>query len=167
MSGPRIPLTVAALTLKASKRFGGDLKTNCATGTAARVWHHANLLIFRKEENFVLDDQLCATLRTEQQYRVYKAVPRARAAHSLPQKKRHPAERVPFHNRDTRAARRRRVLSVPLNFAHQTPRAQPGSVLKSILERQCGRKATYGLHFSAWENSTCPRPPGKSTLCAA
>jgi len=50
------------------------------------------------------------------------------------QMKRHPAERMPLQNRDTRAARRRRVLSVPLNLANQAPTARSGSVLKSILQ---------------------------------
>jgi hypothetical protein len=45
VSGTRIPLAIATLTLEAANWLGGDLIADCAAGTAARVRRHVALLI--------------------------------------------------------------------------------------------------------------------------
>ena len=55
--------------------------------------------------------------------------PLARAA--PPQRKKAPGGTGAFQIRDTRAARRLRVLGVPLNLANPTTRVQFGSVLEA------------------------------------
>src|SRR5207237_10659175 len=45
MPRARVPLAVAALTLEASKRLGGDVVADGAAGTTAGVRAHTNLLV--------------------------------------------------------------------------------------------------------------------------
>jgi hypothetical protein len=64
--------------------------------------------------------------------------------------KRHPAKRVPFHNRDTRAARRRRVLSVPLKLANRTRTGRFGSVLEVISAATVWPDSDRFQHSGGW-----------------